>query len=164
MNRRNNVKLSTLKSNGIFLFNYAWLNLCFKTPMRVRLSRPKVGVIALQRRPHLCAEPQLWTTCNHTVYTNFCATTYRMRELQSRNFTVPRHFLMNSSPHRTLASALSCCFYILVFQKQSAERHSAYLRLFFHPSVLFTAQSGQDLVFLCLQSFFRWNSTEFFCF
>lgn len=24
------VKLSTLKSNGIFLFNYAWLNLCFR--------------------------------------------------------------------------------------------------------------------------------------
>lgn len=164
MSRGNDVKLSTLKSNGIFLFNYAWLNLCFKTPMCVRLSRPKAGVIALQRRLHLCAEPQLRTMRIHTVYKNFCATTYRMRELQSRNFTIPCYFLINSSPHRTLASALSWCFYILLFQKQSAKRHSAYLRLFFHPSVLFTAQSGQDLVFLCLQSFFWWNSTEIFAF
>ena len=45
MNGRKDVKLSTLKSNGIFLFNYTWLNLwdvdvCVE--MRVRANVQEV--------------------------------------------------------------------------------------------------------------------------
>lgn len=38
MNVGKDVKLSTLKSNGIFLFNYVWLNLCLMMGMCVCVS------------------------------------------------------------------------------------------------------------------------------
>lgn len=164
MNRGNDVKLSTLKSNGIFLFNYAWLNLCFKTPMCVRVCLGQKLVWLRCSGACICVQSLSFEPCASIQYIRI----FVHQPTEWENFKVEillsRYFLINSSPHRTLASALIWCFYILVFQKQSAKRHSAYLRLFFHPSVLFTAQSGQDLVFLCLQSFFRWNSTEIFAF
>lgn len=111
MNGEKNVKLSTLKSNGIFLFSYVWLNLRFKMWL-VCLCVMFVSVSAHGWAARVFASLKIVHAC---VCAGFCAAQLKTPTgvIQNRN-CVPCSacssaifLLINRSQHKTLASAFS---------------------------------------------------------
>lgn len=134
MNREKNVKLSTLKSNGIFLFSSGWLNL-WDVDVCLYATRALRGVHAFSPEPTNC-------TCVHVFKCLCAAIITHTRVIQNKNYALSSGCsvifpLIKRSAHspQLLASAHEVeKSYMWVFYtifSLSSRRHSPYLRWFF---------------------------------
>lgn len=118
MNGGKDVKLSTLKSNGIFLFNYAWLNLCFKMWMCLCIIFVCMSACVCLL---VCVRFACWACFSKSgicvwvcTYSCLCVTTVtHMGVIQNRNYVLSSGCfsvifpLINCTLQRALASAFS---------------------------------------------------------